>query len=240
MTSRSSSAISSSTEEGTGATPLGLFETGEELLELGADLLTAGQRLVVGQQVGGLGVEGVVLLLEAGDHVAHVVGVGDLGGDLDLAGLAGLLERRLVPLQPGDVLEPLEQRGRGLRVVELRDVVRDVRDEAHGVVTPLPQPELDAATAALAGTRISPRQTFSCTSSRCAVAWLVSCTGRVCGTAIGTEPSETTRRTSKCSTTARTALANASQRMSGSGPVSRRYGEPSRSSISRTTSRGAS
>ena len=72
------------------------------------------------------------------------------------------------------------------------------------------------------------------------MAWLVSCTGRVCGTAIGTEPSDTTSRTSKCSTTARTAFANASQRMSGSGPLSRRYAEPCLSCISRTTSRGAS
>ncbi len=98
MTSRSSRAISSSTEAGTGLV-LGLFEAGEELLELGADLLAAGQRLVVGEQVGGLAVVGVVLLLEAGDDVTDVVGVGDLGGDLDLAGLAGLLEGVEVPLR---------------------------------------------------------------------------------------------------------------------------------------------
>ena len=93
---------------------------------------------------------------------------------------------------------------------------------------------------ALAGTRISPRQTFSCTSSRWAVAWLVSCTGRVCGTAIGTEPSETDEPHLEVLDDRAHRPANASQRMSGSGPVSRRYGEPSSSSISRTTSRGAS
>ena len=45
----------------------------EELLELGADLLTTGQGLVLGEEVGRLAVVGVVLLLEAGDHLAHVV-----------------------------------------------------------------------------------------------------------------------------------------------------------------------
>jgi hypothetical protein len=88
-------------------------------------------------------VVGVVLLLEAGDDLAYVVGVGDLGGDLHLPGLACLLQRGLVPLQPGHVLEALEQRDSCLRVVELGHVVGDVRDEAHGVVAPLPQPELD-------------------------------------------------------------------------------------------------
>ncbi len=72
------------------------------------------------------------------------------------------------------------------------------------------------------------------------MAWLVSCTGRVCGTAIGTDPIDTTSRTEKCSTTERTAREKDSQRMSGSGPVSRRYGEPCSSSINLTTSRGAS
>src|SRR3954452_9691281 len=147
MTSRSRSAISSSTEAGLSRSRpwslLGLFEAGEELLELGADLLTTGQRLVVREQVGRLAVEGVVLLLQSRDDVAHVVGVRDLGRDLDLSRLAGLLQRVQLPLQAGHVLEPLEERERCLRIGELSDVVRDVRDEAHRVVAPLPEPQLD-------------------------------------------------------------------------------------------------
>ena len=93
---------------------------------------------------------------------------------------------------------------------------------------------------ALAGTRILPFQTFSAISRSADVAWLVSITGRVCGTAIGTAPSETVSRTRNASTTARTAAANASQCVSGSGPCISRYGVPRLSWLSRTTSRGAS
>ena len=70
------------------------------------------------------------------------------------------------------------------------------------------------------------------------LAWWVIAIGRVCGTAIGTEPIDTTRVTPNRSTTRRTAPANASQRLSGSGPCSRRYGVSPVSRSSRTTSRG--
>ena len=72
------------------------------------------------------------------------------------------------------------------------------------------------------------------------MAWWVIAIGRVCGTAIGTEPMLTTRVTLKRSTTSRTARMNASHRLSGSGPWSSRYGVPPVSCSSRTTSRGAS
>ena len=52
-----------------------------------------------------------------------------------------------------------------------------------------------------------PAQTFCWMSRSGDVPWLVSITGRVCGTAIGTEPRPTVRRTSKCSITSRTAPA---------------------------------
>ena len=105
-----------------------------------------------------------------------------------------------------------------------------------------PQPPSRSSTSAwaLAGTRIWPFQTFSAISRSGSVAWLVSITGRVCGTAIGTAPIDTARRTRSFSTTARTASAKASQWVSGSGPVSSRYGSPRLSWLSRTTSRGGS
>ena len=93
---------------------------------------------------------------------------------------------------------------------------------------------------ALDGTRSSPRHGLSPVSSSGWLACGVIAIGRVCGTAIGTEPRLTTRRTSKRSTTSRTARANASHRLSGSGPCSSRYGVPPVSRSSRTTSRGAS
>jgi hypothetical protein len=92
---------------------------------------------------------------------------------------------------------------------------------------------------ALAGIWIRPRQMLSCSSSSGRLAWLVAITGRVCGTAIGTDPMETTSRTPKCCTTARTPSANASQWVSGSMPDRRRYGVPRRSRSRRTTSLGA-
>ena len=54
------------------------------------------------------------------------------------------------------------------------------------------------------------------------MAWWVTAIGRVWGTAIGTAPIPITRVTPKRSTTCRTATAKASQRLSGSGPASRR------------------
>ena len=92
---------------------------------------------------------------------------------------------------------------------------------------------------ALDGIRMVPAQTFSWISRSGEVPWLVSITGRVCGTAIGTEPRPTVSRTPKCSMTSRTALAKPSQRVSGSGPCSSRNGVPSESRTSRTTRRGA-
>ncbi len=93
---------------------------------------------------------------------------------------------------------------------------------------------------ALDGIRSSPRHGLSPVSRPGLFAWWVIAIGRVCGTAIGTEPMLTTRVTPNRSTTSRTARANASQRVSGSGPVSRRYGVPPVSCSSRTTSRGGS
>ena len=93
---------------------------------------------------------------------------------------------------------------------------------------------------ALDGIRSSPRHGLSPVSSSGSLAWWVIAIGRVCGTAIGTEPMPTTRVTPNRSTTSRTARANASQRLSGSGPCSSRYGVPPVSCSSRTTSRGAS
>ena len=136
-------------------------------------------------------------------------------------------------------LEVLEQHERGLRVLHLRQVVRDVGDEAQRVDAPLPQPDLQqrlrarrdpelALPRALAGDELG------------AVGVGVIAIGRVCGTAIGTAPMLTTRLTSKRSTTSRTARAKASHRMSGSGPASSRNGVPPVSRSARTTSRGAS
>ena len=73
-------------------------------------------------------------------------------------------------------------------------------DEAHRVVAPLPQPHLEqrlragrdaqlAAPRALAGQQLG------------LLAWWVIAIGRVCGTAIGTEPIDTTRVTPNRSTT---------------------------------------
>ena len=72
------------------------------------------------------------------------------------------------------------------------------------------------------------------------LAWWVMAIGRVCGTAIGTDPIPITRVTENRSTISSTARQNASHRMSGSGPCSRRYGVSPSSRNSRTTRRGAS
>ena len=93
---------------------------------------------------------------------------------------------------------------------------------------------------ARAGTRISPGHELRRTISSVRLACWVSVIGRECGAAIGTEPIATTSRTSRRSTTWRTARAKPSQRVSGSGPVSMRYGRSRLSRISRTTRRGAS
>ena len=93
---------------------------------------------------------------------------------------------------------------------------------------------------ALDGIRSSPRHRLSPVSRSGSLACWVIAIGRVCGTAIGTEPSETTRWTPNRSTTVRTPRQNASHRMSGSGPCSSRYGVPPVSWQSRTTSRGGS
>ena len=93
---------------------------------------------------------------------------------------------------------------------------------------------------ALLGIRSSPRHGLSPAIRSGLFAWWVIAIGRVCGTAIGTAPMLTTRATPNRSTTSRTARAKASQRLSGSGPCSRRYGVPPLSRSSRTTSRGAS
>ena len=87
---------------------------------------------------------------------------------------------------------------------------------------PHPPSRSSSSACALAGTRIWPFQMFSVSSSSGMVAWLVSITGRVCGTAIGTAPIETVSRTPNFSTTVRTASAKASQWVSGSGPCRRR------------------
>ena len=90
------------------------------------------------------------------------------------------------------------------------------------------------------GIRSSPRHGLSPGTSSARLACGVIAIGRVCGTAIGTEPMAITRVTPSLSRTSRTARANASQRLSGSGPCSRRYGVPPLSCSSRTISRGAS
>ena len=64
--------------------------------------------------------------------------------------------------------------------------------------------------------------------------------GRVWGTAIGTEARERTELTLNRRTTSWTAVVNASQRLSGSGPRRKRYGAICWSRISRTFIRGAS
>ena len=61
--------------------------------------------------------------------------------------------------------------------------------------------------------------------------------GRVCGTVIGAEYSDTVRPTSKRSTRSAMTPENASQRKSGSGPDSSRKGLPA---LSRTTLRVSS
>ena len=93
---------------------------------------------------------------------------------------------------------------------------------------------------ALLGTRSSPRHGEAPMRSSGSLAWWVIAIGRVCGTAIGTEPMLIVRVTAKRSTTSRTARAKPSHRMSGSGPCRSRYGVPPVSWSSRTTRRGAS
>ena len=137
-------------------------------------------------------------------------------------------------------LDLLEQRGGRLRVVHLREVVRDVGDEAQRVVAPLPQPDLEQRLGAGRDPQLAAPRALAGAAGSGLLAWWVIAIGRVCGTAIGTEPMLTTRVTPNRSTTSRTARAKASQRMSGSGPCSSRYGVPPVSRSSRTTSRGAS
>ena len=120
-------------------------EPGQELLELLADLLAGRQRLVAGQQAGAalLGaLERVVLPLQGGDHVGDLLVGGEVADDLGLAVLGLGAQPGQVDGQPAGDLDLLEQRGRGPRVVHLREVVRDVRDEAHRVVAPLAEPDL--------------------------------------------------------------------------------------------------
>ena len=87
---------------------------------------------------------------------------------------------------------------------------------------------------ALLGIRSSPRHGLAPGTSSGRLACGVIAIGRVCGTAIGTEPMATTRLTPSRSTTSRTARAKASQRLSGSGPCSSRYAVPPLSCIRRT------
>ena len=69
--------------------------------------------------------------------------VREVAVDLGLGDLRGLAQVGEVDGEPAAALDVLEQRERGLRVVHLREVVRDVRDEAERVVAPLPQPDLE-------------------------------------------------------------------------------------------------
>jgi len=119
-------------------------EPGQETLELLADLLARWQRLVGGQQ-GRPGLlaelEGVILLLQAGDDLADVVVAGEVAGDLGL-GLLGVAEQTVDgQAQVGGRGQLLEQGDGGPRVVELGDVVGHVGDEAHGVHAPLAEPQ---------------------------------------------------------------------------------------------------
>ena len=80
-----------------------------------ADLVPGRQRLVGGEQAGAglLGVlEGVVLLLEAGDHLAHLGVAGQVAGDLLLALLGRRAQHGEVDGQPTAPLDVLEQRER--------------------------------------------------------------------------------------------------------------------------------
>ena len=99
---------------------------------------------------------------------------------------------------------------------------------------------ISSSDCALLGIRSSPRHGLRPGTSSLRLACGVIAIGRVWGTAIGTDPIETTRLTRSRSTTSRTARANASQRLSGSGPCRRRYGVPPLSRRRRTSSRGAS
>src|SRR5690349_17676780 len=125
MVSRSSSSAISSAVAGTSATlvpSVTLVEVGQEPLELRTQLLAGGQLALLGQWealvlVGP--VEGVVLLLETGHHVADLRGLLHLAGDvLGTLGGAGV-QRGEVPGQAGRGGRRLQQRDRGLRVVEL-------------------------------------------------------------------------------------------------------------------------
>ena len=72
---------------------------------------------------------------------------------------------------------------------------------------------------ALLGMRSSPRHGLSPVSSSGLLAWWVIAIGRVCGTAIGTDPMPTTRVTPKRSTTSRTARAKRLPAVVGLGTV---------------------
>src|SRR5690349_17271530 len=92
------------------------LETGQELLELPADLLAGRQGLVLREQAAALGLgagEGVVLLLERGDDLLHLVVGGEVATDLLLALLGQLAELVEVDRQPGGELDLLQQRLRG-------------------------------------------------------------------------------------------------------------------------------
>ena len=90
---------------------------------------------------------------------------------------------------------------RGLGVVELGEVVRDVGDEAHRVVRPLPQPQLEQGLGAGRDAQLAaPRAVAGEQARGCWRGWVIAI-GRVWGTAIGTAPSPITRLTPKRSTT---------------------------------------
>src|SRR3954453_12819355 len=146
--SMSRSSTSSAVDDGIWpllALALGTVEAGQELLELPTDLLPRRDRLVLGEQAVALllgALERVVLLLEGLDHLEHLGVGGEVRRDLLVAGTRGFAQGRQVDREPARELDLLQQRDRRLGEVELGEVVRDVGDEAHRVVTGLAEPQL--------------------------------------------------------------------------------------------------
>ena len=212
-----------------------VVEAGEELLELRRrSPRRVGQRLVVGEQAGppsSARSKASYCCSRPVTTSRDLVGVRDWVGDLDLRGLPGLLERSARShCRPVTSSTPLEQRSGRLRVVELGEVVRDVRDEAHARRGPTPRAAARAAPGRwrAPGSRRARRSPARAGAGR-SRGWSAHRPG-VRHRHRHRRPARRRSATPKCSTTARTAAANASQRMSGSGPLSRRYGAPRRSS----------
>src|SRR5690625_2984019 len=119
-----------------------LLDLREELFELPAQLLTRRERFFAREQrLVGATTERVVLLLEAGEHLAAVLFADlllDVGDGLDLLGPQVLQ----IECQPRTPCDGLQQRDRRRRIVDLREIVGYVYDVPDRVDTPFTEPVL--------------------------------------------------------------------------------------------------